>query len=281
MAKFDKAVWKGQVPNRTPGAMANILGVVLHIMEGTLDGSDSWFHNPQAQASAHFGVGKDGRMYQWVDTVDKAWAQAAGNPNYISIENEGNAGDALTDPQLASVAQIVAWVSKTYGTPLTAVDKPGASGLGWHGMGGAAWGGHLGCPGDPIKSQRSAILAGAAAALGTTPNGSTTTTTTTPATPPAPPARKVNPMFDPAIGPIAAAAHWPDVPGSVLLLAPTGAVYALFGAPYYGGANGQDYFAGRTAANFDVDANGVVVKNAHGGYTIVATSGEKYDYRPH
>jgi len=63
MARFGKAVWKGEVPNCTPGAMGNILGVVLHIMEGTLDGS-----------SAHFGVGKDGRMFQWVDTSDKAWA---------------------------------------------------------------------------------------------------------------------------------------------------------------------------------------------------------------
>ena len=88
-------------------------------------------------------------------------------------------------------------------------------------------------------------------------------------------------MFDPAIGPIAAAARWPDVPGGVLLLAPNGAVYALFGAPYYGGANGQNYFTSRTAANFNVDANGAVVKNPQGGYTIVATSGEKYDYVPH
>ncbi len=249
MARFGKAVWKGEVPNCTPGAMGNILGVVLHIMEGTLDGSDNWFRNPQAQASAHFGVGKDGRMFQWVDTSDKAWAQAAGNPNYISIENEGYAGDLLTAPQLDAVAQIVAWVSQTHGTPLHSIDTPGSAGLGWHGMGGSAWGGHSGCPGDSIKGQRQAILTKAAAMTGDQ-------------TTPTPPPRigEVKPMFDPAIGPIAAAARWPDVPGGVLLLAPNGAVYALFGAPYYGGANGQNYFTGRTAANFNVDANGAVVK---------------------
>src|SRR2546430_15452785 len=81
--RYSKATWRGEVPNCTPGGMdSKILGVVLHIMEGTLDGSDSWFKNPTAQASSHFGVGKDGRTYQWVDTADKAWAQAGGNPSY-------------------------------------------------------------------------------------------------------------------------------------------------------------------------------------------------------
>src|SRR5690348_17143717 len=113
--------------------MAEVLGVVLHIMEGTLDGTDGWFHNPHAQASAHFGVGKDGRMFQWVDTADKAWAQVAGNPNYISIENEGNHGDSLTDVQLSGVAEIVAWAHDTHNVPLQSTDTPGLAGLGWHG----------------------------------------------------------------------------------------------------------------------------------------------------
>lgn len=258
MGRFAGAAWKGEIPNRTPGGMGNVIGVVLHIMEGTLDGSDAWFRNPNAQASAHFGVGKDGRIYQWVDTADKAWAQAAGNSDYISIENEGHSGDTLTPPQLSSVAAVVAWVHQTNGVPLHLADVPGAAGLGWHGMGGAAWGGHLFCPGNPIVDQRIAILGKASGgAIG-----------------------GVSPMFDPAIGPIAAAAKWPGTPGAVLLLAPSGAVYALFGAPYYGGANGQAYFAGRTAAQFATDASDVIVKNSKGGYTIVATSGERYDYFP-
>lgn len=273
MARYSSATWKGPVPNQTPGGMAKILGVVLHIMEGSLDGSDNWFHNPQAQASSHFGTGKDGRVYQWVDTADKAWAQAAGNPNYISIENEGHAGDSLTDAQLSAVAGIVAWASKTHGVPLTIVDDPGGSGLGWHGMGGGAWGGHVSCPGDPIKAQRELIIAKA--------GGTTITTPTVPSKPKTPSTPGgVKAMFDPAIGPIVAAAKWPDAPGGMLLLAPNGAVYALFGAPYFGGANEQSYFAGRTAAKFAVDANGVAVKNEKGGYTIVATSGETYNYSP-
>ncbi|SRR6266702_1521459 len=155
------AVWRPLPPgvNHSAGGMVAYDGVVLHIMEGILDGTDSWFRNPQAQASAHFGVGKDGRIYQWVDTADKAWAQAAGNPRNISIENEGHAGDSLTAAQCERVAEILAWAHTTHGVPLRINDFSAGQGLGWHGMGGAAWGGHTGCPGDPIKAQRAGIIA--------------------------------------------------------------------------------------------------------------------------
>jgi N-acetyl-anhydromuramyl-L-alanine amidase AmpD len=127
-------------------------------MQGTLDGTDSWFHNPTAQVSSHFGVGKDGRTYQWVDTDDAAWAEAAGNSSWISIECEGQPGDSLTDTQLNSVSRLVSWAHQIEGFPLQITDSPVVSGLGWHGMGGAAWGDHPDCPGDPIKAQRPAIL---------------------------------------------------------------------------------------------------------------------------
>jgi len=127
-------------------------------MEGTLDGTDSWFHNPSAKASSHFGVGKGGRIFQWVDTDDAAWAEAAGNSSWISIECEGQPGDSLTDTQLNAVAQVVSWAHETEGFPLQISDSPAVPGLGWHGMGGTAWGNHPNCPGDPIKAQRPAIL---------------------------------------------------------------------------------------------------------------------------
>jgi N-acetylmuramoyl-L-alanine amidase len=247
--RYPGAIWRGTVPNRG-ASFGPQLGVVLHIMEGTLDGTDAWFHNPQAQASSHFGVGKDGRVYQWVDTSDRAWAQAAGNQSYLSVECEGYHGDLLTDPQVAAVAGIVAWS----GIPLVVIDHPGLAGLGWHGMGGYAWGGHFDCPGDPIIGQRAAILKMAGSR------------------------GEEKAMFDPAIGPICAVARWPD--GGTLLLAPSGAVFATLGAPYLGGANGQGYFVGRVAAHFDTDATQTAVKTPHGGYTIVATSGERYSYDP-
>lgn len=61
MARMPGATWR-PVPNCTKGGQDSARGVVLHIMQGTLDGSDSWFRNTKSQASGHFGVGKDGRI---------------------------------------------------------------------------------------------------------------------------------------------------------------------------------------------------------------------------
>lgn len=160
MARMPGATWR-PVPNCTEGGQDAVYGVVLHIMEGTLDGSDSWFRNPQSQASSHFGVGKDGRIYQWVDTADRAWAQSAGNRTWLSIEHEGHGGDSLTAAQLAATARIIAWAHTVHGVPLQATDSVTGRGIGWHGMGGSAWGGHYDCPGNPIKAQRAAIIAAA------------------------------------------------------------------------------------------------------------------------
>jgi LysM repeat protein len=162
------------VPNRTKGGQDSVQGIILHIMQGSLDGSDSWFRNTISQASAHFGVGKKGAIYQWVDTDDRAWAQAAGNRNWLSIEHEGYAGDTLTAPQLAATAKIVAWAQQIYKFPLQATDSTSGKGVGWHGMGGSLWGGHTGCPGDPIKNQRAAIIAAAKAIITPTTGSSYT-----------------------------------------------------------------------------------------------------------
>lgn len=83
------------------------------------------------------------------------------------------------------------------------------------------------------------------------------------------PTQRVAPMFDPALKIVAAL----DAPaGGVWLLAPDGAIYAFAGAQYKGGMNTAEmapHFAGRTAAR--LEPNGA-------GYTIVATSGERYNF---
>jgi N-acetylmuramoyl-L-alanine amidase len=168
MAKFPRAKWV-PLQNYTADGQDEVLGLIVHIMEGTLEGSRAWFNNPSSQASAHFGNAKDGRIEQWVDTKDRAWAQAGGNRTYLSIENEGKVPDALTDAQVENVAQLFAWVHKVYGVPLQKANAPGERGLGWHGMGGAAWGGHTGCPGDHIRAQFDRIVARAEVIAGQPP----------------------------------------------------------------------------------------------------------------
>lgn len=158
MARLPEAAWR-PVPNCNLGQMMHpVRGLVLHIMQGTLDGTDAEFHNPATQKSAHFGTGRDGRLYQWVDTNDKAWAIVNGNRFWISIENEGFSGNTLTGSQIERCANVLAWLHRLAGVALQIADSPDGHGLGWHGMGGNAWGGHPQCPGAPILDQRPQII---------------------------------------------------------------------------------------------------------------------------
>lgn len=160
MARFPKAVWRGPIPNDTANGMVRpLLGLILHVEQGSEAGTNSWFHNAGAQASAHFGNPKSGPLDEWLDTKDKAWAEVAGNSRWISLEFEGFADkDHPTDSQLENAAQLFAWLHATEGVPLQITNSVSIGGLGWHGMGGAAWGGHYGCPGSLIKAARPTIL---------------------------------------------------------------------------------------------------------------------------
>ena len=140
------------------GRMSAHLGLILHTQQG--NGSPrGWFNNPQSEASSHFWVGKDGTAQQFVDTDQRAWAQALGNTSYLSVECEGFVTEPLTAKQIGALADLFAWGMFTYSFPKRLAERPGQMGLGWHGMGGVAWGDHPGCPGDLRKAQRGAVLA--------------------------------------------------------------------------------------------------------------------------
>jgi hypothetical protein len=122
--------------------MGSVQGLVIHITDGgghpkkppTLTGVWGWFSNPAAKASAHFRVSKEGEIWQFIDTDDRARAQGSGNSNWISIENIALPGEKLTDPQLDGVARILACLSVEAGVPLYLANAPGDSGLGYHSM---------------------------------------------------------------------------------------------------------------------------------------------------
>src|SRR5580692_2611490 len=155
-------------PNYASGMAvpSGVMGVVMHTMVGQLAGADAEFMNGSNQVSAHFGIGQDGEIIQWVDTLggDVAWAEMGGNYNWYSIEHADN-GDPttpLTQAQMNSSAQLVELLSRVGNFPLQVSNSTGTEGFGVHFMGGAAWGGHT-CPDVPptrVRSlQRQAILA--------------------------------------------------------------------------------------------------------------------------
>jgi hypothetical protein len=142
------------------GVMA---GVLMHTMVSELPSAVSWFNDSRAQASAHFGIAEDGEIHQF-GPVGKgwiAWHAAEANRTWYGIEHadNGNPGNPLTAAQITASAQLVECLSAFAGFPLQISDSPSVKGYGWHGMGGAAFGGHFQCPGDVRKAQRPQILA--------------------------------------------------------------------------------------------------------------------------
>lgn len=113
-----------------------VRAVVIHIMEGTLTGTDSWFRSPASDVSAHYGIGRDGRILQWVEEENSAWhagkvirptakiveEMGAVNPNSytIGIEHEGRATEEPTHEQMVASATLVDQILTRYGLPLSA-----------------------------------------------------------------------------------------------------------------------------------------------------------------
>ena len=80
-------------PNFTSGRKGfTPTGIVIHIMEGSLAGTDSWFKNPASQVSAHYGIGKAGEVHQYVKETDTAWhAGRVSAPSWKLIKTSGGA----------------------------------------------------------------------------------------------------------------------------------------------------------------------------------------------
>jgi len=163
------------VPNGSWGS-GTMTGVLMHTMVGDLPGCISWFNNPSAQASAHFGISQAGHIHQFgpVGLGWVAWHAAEANLAWYGIEHAdaGNPNNPLTDAQLTASAQLVECLSAFAGFPLEVTDHPTAGGYGTHSMGGAAWGGHS-CPDEPPQhvrsAQRAEIIARARQIRGGTP----------------------------------------------------------------------------------------------------------------
>ncbi len=129
--------WIGCVPhNFRPGRPVGYQPqlIVIHVIVGSLLSADRWFNNPVASVSAHYGVGCDGRVHQYVAESDTAFhagivvnpecelvmSRPNVNPNYysIGIEHEGQPGDAWTDEQAAASAALIADIARRWNIPV-------------------------------------------------------------------------------------------------------------------------------------------------------------------
>src|SRR6185312_1247878 len=143
------------LPDRlTGGPMYTTQGLVLHVNAGNGDPAGWWEQPTTPTASSHFQLMKSGELIQYVGLDTVAWCQVAGSVGWHSIETEGFPDEPLTDAAVAKLAKLYAWGARACGWEMQLTDDPNGQGFGWHGMGGYAWGGHFGCPGDARKAQR-------------------------------------------------------------------------------------------------------------------------------
>ncbi len=106
--------------------------IVIHIMDGTLIGTDSWFANTTSQVSAHYGIGKNGEVHQYVNEQDSAWhagrvdapvwklIKSNINPNLytIGIEHEGKPDDVWTDAMKQSSTTLIRDICQRWQIPI-------------------------------------------------------------------------------------------------------------------------------------------------------------------
>jgi N-acetyl-anhydromuramyl-L-alanine amidase AmpD len=129
-----KIEWKGS-PNFWYGrAGQSAIAIVDHIMQGTMESTNGWFKSRRSEASTHFGVARDGRIWQWVEVENTAWANGVMqnpdpsvawlaecrneniNPNTrtISIEHEGYSGKPFTEEQYQATLWLHKYLCVTY-----------------------------------------------------------------------------------------------------------------------------------------------------------------------
>lgn len=63
-----------ETPNKSSRGQNAPEAITIHVTgPGSMDGMKAWFRNTSSQASAHFGVGKDGSIDQYAELADATW----------------------------------------------------------------------------------------------------------------------------------------------------------------------------------------------------------------
>lgn len=126
-------------------------GVVLHIADGTFDGTVSWFensHRPELDG-AHCLFG-DSKCYQLASLDRKTWHAGNANDHLVGFEHAGTPkrtrDEWMTEHhrELAMSANRASWILHEFG-----LGRPKYKKNIWkHSDGGPSWGGHPFCPGE-------------------------------------------------------------------------------------------------------------------------------------
>lgn len=108
--------------------------IVIHIMAGTLVGTDAFFSQASSQVSSHYGIGVGGEVHQYVQEEDTAFHAGQivpptswkllkappANPNSytIGIEHEGQQDSVWTDIQKKTSATLIKDICVRWNIPI-------------------------------------------------------------------------------------------------------------------------------------------------------------------
>jgi N-acetylmuramoyl-L-alanine amidase len=113
------AAWSNYSHHHRPASAVRL--VVVHVTEGSFDGTVRWFRNPRAHAAANYVVGRNGEIAHMVPDDEVAWHAGNGwvNAHSIGIEHEGYSriDGVVTDAEYRASAQLVASLLRRYHLP--------------------------------------------------------------------------------------------------------------------------------------------------------------------
>ena len=122
-------------PHRTRVRVKPISAIVIHYTGSmSIESTISWFLRPESKVSAHYVVGREGRVVQMVMDDQVAWhaGRSAMRPTLpdtdprkevnvnkfsLGIELVGDADSGFTDRQLASLYELIAVLVQRYKIP--------------------------------------------------------------------------------------------------------------------------------------------------------------------
>jgi N-acetylmuramoyl-L-alanine amidase len=99
--------------------------VIHHTAQNSTEQTLKTFTMPKTQVSAHYVIGRDGKVYHMLSDYLRAWHGGAGkwgnntdlNSSSIGIELDNNGAEPFAEAQISSLLQVLAILKKTHGIP--------------------------------------------------------------------------------------------------------------------------------------------------------------------
>ncbi|WP_210516796.1 N-acetylmuramoyl-L-alanine amidase [Hymenobacter terricola] len=100
--------------------------IIHHTAQDSTAQTLKTFTLPSTQVSAHYVIGRDGRVYHMLNDYLRAWHGGVAkwgnttdiNSSSIGIELDNNGVEPFSEPQIASLLQVLMGLKKAYGIPV-------------------------------------------------------------------------------------------------------------------------------------------------------------------